>query len=53
MNSWDIAAGTLIVMEAGGRFTDRSGNPGDIFGPTVVYSNARIHADLLEALRDQ
>ena len=53
LNSWDMAAGALLVMEAGGRFTDQSGNPGDIFGPTVVCSNAEIHADFLEALRDR
>ncbi len=53
LSSWDMAAGALLVMEAGGRFTNRFGGPGDIFGPTVACSNGLIHADFLEALRDE
>ena len=52
LSSWDMAAGVLLIQEAGGRFTDRFGNPGDIFGPTVACSNGAIHMDLLEALKD-
>ncbi len=52
LSSWDMAAGVLLVQEAGGRFTDRFGGPGDIFGPTVACTNGRIHADLLAELRD-
>ncbi|MFH1330469.1 MAG: inositol monophosphatase family protein [Actinomycetota bacterium] len=45
LQPWDVAAGTLLVVEAGGRVTDSYGGPpraGDI-----VASNGLIHDDLL------
>ena len=46
---WDHAPWILLVEEAGGRFTDRSGgNAGDQGGG--VYSNAPLHAELVRAL---
>ena len=48
---WDVAAGVLLVREAGGVVTDLAGNPAEInFGPFVAGSPA-IHEWLLEALR--
>jgi len=48
LNLWDIAAGTLLVEEAGGRVTDLAGRPaprGDI-----LASNDRLHASMLALL---
>jgi histidinol-phosphatase len=46
---WDHALWILIVEEAGGRFTDRSGgNSGDQGGG--VYSNSALHSELVRAL---
>jgi histidinol-phosphatase len=46
---WDHAPWILIVEEAGGRFTDRSGgNSGDQGGG--VYSNNALHSELVRAL---
>ncbi len=45
---WDVAAGTLIVEEAGGKITDRRGgrlNPEE--GRGLVASNGPLHPDLL------
>ena len=52
INAWDIAAGTLIVQEAGGVVTDLEGNP-DFFKPpyAVLGSAPGIHALLLEQIR--
>ncbi|WP_019633256.1 histidinol-phosphatase [Actinomadura atramentaria] len=46
---WDLAALQVIVEEAGGTFTDLSGEPGPD-GGSVVCSNGRLHADVLRAL---
>ncbi len=49
-NPWDIAAGALIVEEAGGRVTDGRGLPLDLNQPTVLASNGHIHRRLVAAL---
>ncbi len=48
---WDIAAGALLVAEAGGRVTDGTGHPLDINQPTILASNGRIHRRLVAALQ--
>lgn len=48
--SWDIAAGVLIVQEAGGRVSGYDGGPVDLFSKKVVASNGIIHDELLEQL---
>ncbi len=52
LNAWDIAAGSLLVEEAGGRITGLSGEPFDLRVRDVVATNGRIHDELLAALRD-
>jgi histidinol-phosphatase len=46
---WDTAAVSIVVQEAGGRFTDLSGKDGP-HGQSGVSSNGLIHEDLLAAL---
>jgi len=48
LKPWDMAAGELIVREAGGRLSDYRGNPFTIFGKELVASNALIHNELVE-----
>lgn len=48
LNPWDMAAGLLLVAEAGGRATDMRGGPPDLRGPHVTASNSLIHGELLE-----
>lgn len=50
LSPWDVAAGALLVTEAGGAISDYSGGPLDIFAREAVASNGRIHAQLLETL---
>ena len=50
LNSWDVAAGTLILQESGGIFSDFSGKTGSIFGNEFIYSNNYIQEDLLKIL---
>jgi myo-inositol-1(or 4)-monophosphatase len=48
---WDVAAGYLIVEEAGGRCSDLSGEAPPASGSAVVASNGRIHQAMLEVLK--
>jgi myo-inositol-1(or 4)-monophosphatase len=45
--AWDVAAGGLIVAEAGGRVTRRDGSPHQLFGRDIVASNGILHPELL------
>jgi myo-inositol-1(or 4)-monophosphatase len=47
---WDIAAGMLIVREAGGYATDSEGK--DVVADTVVAANPHMHPRLLEVVQD-
>lgn len=51
LNSWDVAAGVLLVREAGGVVTSYDGDPLDVRAPTgVVAAGPDLHATLLDAL---
>jgi len=50
LHPWDVAAGLLLVEEAGGRISDLHGGPPPRSGGEIVASNARIHDALLEVL---
>jgi myo-inositol-1(or 4)-monophosphatase len=50
LNSYDVAAGALIVQEAGGTVTDFSGGSDFVFGRKIVASNGNIHGEFLAAL---
>ena len=51
LNPWDVAAGALLVEEAGGRVTDYSGGPMDPGGGEYVASNGQIHDEMLEVIQ--
>jgi myo-inositol-1(or 4)-monophosphatase len=49
---WDVAAGILLVEEAGGRVTTYSGAPlTDLWCGEIVASNGRIHNQMIESIR--
>lgn len=50
LKPWDMAAGALLVAEAGGRVTDARGGPFEIFRPEIVATNGRIHDAMLQVL---
>jgi myo-inositol-1(or 4)-monophosphatase len=52
LNSWDGAAGALVVEEAGGRATMFDGAPLDIDGRAILATNGRLHAAMQTILRD-
>ena len=47
LNPWDMAAGVIIVQEAGGRVTDMLGGPVKIGGVHVLMDNGLIHDEML------
>jgi myo-inositol-1(or 4)-monophosphatase len=47
---WDVAAGALLVREAGGRVTGGGGEPFDLNDPTIVASNGRINDRMVALL---
>jgi myo-inositol-1(or 4)-monophosphatase len=52
LKPWDIAAGALIVREAGGTVTDLAGGPFTARGGHVLASNGLLHAAMLQVIRD-
>jgi myo-inositol-1(or 4)-monophosphatase len=52
LNPWDMAAGVLLVQEAGGVCTDMKGAPLDLRGPNVLADNGALHAEILELFGD-
>jgi myo-inositol-1(or 4)-monophosphatase len=49
---WDVAAGTFLVREAGGKVTDFQGNDWSLTSRDMLASNGRIHKRLLKFLRN-
>jgi myo-inositol-1(or 4)-monophosphatase len=51
LNPWDMAAGVLLIKEAGGRVTDFGNQPLDIYTKKVLASNGLVHDAMLGVLR--
>lgn len=50
LNPWDVAAGALLVEEAGGRVTDYQGRPFSIYRAPVLASNGLVHEAMMRVL---
>jgi myo-inositol-1(or 4)-monophosphatase len=50
---WDVAAGIVLVEEAGGTITNVDGSPYDPYTPDSVASNGPLHSALLAELRQR
>ncbi len=51
LKPWDVAAGALIIAEAGGRISDFSGSSSFVFGKEIVASNNLIFNEFLTILQ--
>ena len=51
LSAWDVAAGALILMEAGGEVSDFKGGDDYLFGGELVASNGHIHQSFLHILK--
>lgn len=50
INPWDVAAGSLLVEEAGGRVTDFAGLPYSVYSHRVLASNGHVHDEMTKVL---
>ncbi|MBN2610223.1 MAG: inositol monophosphatase [Bacteroidales bacterium] len=48
LNPWDLAAGTFLIQQAGGRSTDFKGGNNYLFGKELVSANANVFNEFLE-----
>jgi myo-inositol-1(or 4)-monophosphatase len=51
LKPWDVAAGKLIVEEAGGQLSDFSGRHFSVYGEQTLATNGRIHRRMLQVMR--
>jgi myo-inositol-1(or 4)-monophosphatase len=51
LNAWDIAAGVLLIEEAGGRVSDFNGARLDIYNAKTLASNGLVHESMMRVLR--
>ena len=51
LNSWDIAAGALILREAGGLITDFKGDDNSLTNGEVIAANPKLLGDMLRKIQ--
>ena len=52
LHSWDVAAASLLVAEAGGKMTDFKGKPFSIYSEEILASNGLIHDAMLQVMKE-
>jgi myo-inositol-1(or 4)-monophosphatase len=52
LNPWDMAAGILLIEEAGGKCSDMKGSPAKLRGSHLLADNGLIHAGMLEVFSE-
>ncbi len=50
LNPWDVAAGALLVTEAGGHITHIDGSPYSIYNQNILATNGHIHEEMVKQL---
>ena len=53
LHAWDVAAGILLVQEAGGKVSDFKGENDFLFGKEIVASNSNYYPDFFEVINKQ
>jgi myo-inositol-1(or 4)-monophosphatase len=48
LNPWDMAAGILLIQEAGGTCSDMRGGPANLRGPQLLTDNGLLHQPMVE-----
>jgi myo-inositol-1(or 4)-monophosphatase len=51
LNPWDVAAGFLIVKEAGGQISDFQNDEYNIYGLETLATNGLIHQEMVGILQ--
>lgn len=50
LNPWDVAAGYLLLNEAGGKITDFTGNRYSIYNKQLLATNGKVHNEMIKVL---
>ncbi|MCF8225461.1 MAG: inositol monophosphatase [Bacteroidales bacterium] len=50
LNAWDVAAGIVLLREAGGQCSDFSGGDDYLFGNEIICSNGAIHDEFINVI---
>ncbi len=51
LRPWDVAAGVLLITEAGGRVTRYDGTPFRVYTPPILATNGLVHDAMMEVLQ--
>lgn len=51
LNAWDVAAGALIVKEAGGTISDFSGGENWLFGKEIIATNTLVKTEFMDVVQ--
>ena len=51
LNSWDMAAGIILIREAGGFISDTAGGPDPLAAGDIACGNEILHRELLKLLK--
>jgi myo-inositol-1(or 4)-monophosphatase len=52
LSPWDMAAGVLVVREAGGEVTRYDGGAFTLDGRQILATNGRLHAEMKQVIRE-
>ncbi len=52
LNAWDMAAGVVILREAGGQVTNFSGRSHSLYGQELVASNGHLHDSMISVIQE-
>jgi myo-inositol-1(or 4)-monophosphatase len=50
LKPWDVAAGALLIEEAGGQVSNMDGSRLDLAGAQIIASNRKLHREMIEAI---
>ena len=51
LHPWDMAAGTLIVLEAGGTVSQFDGSPFTVYDKEILATNSKVHPSMIDILQ--
>lgn len=52
LNAWDVAAGYIILTEAGGIVTDFNGGKYSVYNKEILATNGLIHEEIIEIIKE-
>ena len=52
LNAWDVAAGIILVEEAGGKVSDFNGGKDYLFGKNIVVGSPTAHSTMMKTIKE-